>query len=63
MAHDEEDRVRRLDDNRAIQTNRIKASRGTWADGGPGTEALLQERRREREREERKAEDRGLGRS
>jgi antitoxin PrlF len=54
-------RVRRVEDDRAIQSNRIKALRGIWTDGG-GTDALLEERGREREREERKAEDRGVGR-
>jgi AbrB family looped-hinge helix DNA binding protein len=54
-------RVRRVEDHRTIQANRIKALRGIWTDGG-GTDALIEERRREREREERKAEDRGVGR-
>jgi hypothetical protein len=46
----------------ARQASRIKALRGSWADGGAGTEVLLEERRRERELEERKAENRGVGR-
>lgn len=54
-------RVRRVTDDRAIQANRIKALRGIWTKGG-GTDALLEERRREREREERKAEGHGVGR-
>jgi hypothetical protein len=45
----------------AKRASRIKASRGIWNDGG-GTDALVEERRRDREREERKAEDRGVGR-
>ena len=53
-------RVRRVVDDRAVQANRIRALRGIWTDGG--TDALLEERRREREREERKTEDRGVGR-
>jgi AbrB family looped-hinge helix DNA binding protein len=60
-ADGDEVRVRRVTDDHAIQVNRIKALRGIWTDGG-GTDALIEERRREREREERKAEDRGVGR-
>jgi hypothetical protein len=45
-----------------VAKRRIKALRGIWADSAADTEALLEERRRERELEERKAEDRGLGR-
>jgi antitoxin PrlF len=60
-ADDAEVRVRRVEDDRAVQANRIKELRGIWSDGG-GTGALAEERRREREREERKAEDRGVGR-
>jgi hypothetical protein len=41
----------------------IKALRGIWsANPGGGTEELLEERRRERELEERKAQRRGVGR-
>jgi hypothetical protein len=46
----------------ARQASRIKALRAGWAGGGAGTEVLLEERRRERELEERKAENRGVGR-
>jgi antitoxin PrlF len=60
-ADDGEVRVRRVTDDRAVLANRIKALRGIWNDGG-GPDALLEERRREREHEERKAEDRGVGR-
>jgi hypothetical protein len=44
--------------NRAIQ---IKALRGIRKGAGD-TDTLLEERRRDRDREERKAEDRGVGR-
>ena len=60
-ADDAEVRVRRVADDRAVHAAKIKALRGIWRDGG-GTDALLEERRREREREERKAEGRGVGR-
>jgi hypothetical protein len=46
----------------ARQASRIKALRGIWANDGVGTEVLLEECRRERELEERKAENRGVGR-
>ncbi len=58
---DGEVRLRRLADDGAVRANRIKALRGIWADGG-GTDALDEERRLEREREECKAEDHGVGR-
>ena len=54
-------RVRRIKDDRGIRAERIKALRGIWTDGG-GTDALREERRHEREREERKAEEHGVGR-
>ncbi|HMI81562.1 MAG TPA: AbrB/MazE/SpoVT family DNA-binding domain-containing protein [Solirubrobacterales bacterium] len=56
-------RVRRVKDDRAMQAAEIKALRGLWAetpDGG--TEELLEERRRERELEEGKAQRWGVGR-
>jgi hypothetical protein len=45
----------------ADRANRIKALRGIRKGAGD-TDALLEERRRERDREERKAEHRGVGR-
>ena len=60
-ADGDEVRVRRVEDDGAIQANRIKALRGIWNDGG-GSDAVREERRRGREREERKAEDLGVGR-
>jgi hypothetical protein len=45
----------------ARQANRIKALRGIWTDDG-GTDALLVERRRDRKREKRKAQNRGVDR-
>jgi hypothetical protein len=45
----------------ANRANRIKALRGVRKAGGD-TDALLEERRRERDREERKAELHGVGR-
>lgn len=61
-ADDREVRIRRVEDVDADRTERIRALRGAWSDHGTGTDALLAERRREREREERKAEERGVGR-
>ena len=58
----EEVRIRRVEDIEASRADRIKALRGTWAGGEAGTDALLAERRKERELEERKAEERGVGR-
>ncbi|HEY2480273.1 MAG TPA: AbrB/MazE/SpoVT family DNA-binding domain-containing protein [Solirubrobacterales bacterium] len=59
----EEVRIRRIGDIGA-QADRIKALRGIWAGDGAdtGTDALLAERRRERELEERRAQERGVGR-
>jgi antitoxin PrlF len=56
----EEVRIRRVEDAAADRTDRIKALRGVWS--GNGADALLAERRRERELENRKAEERGVGR-
>jgi antitoxin PrlF len=55
----DEVRIRRSAD---ATTNRIKALRGTWAGDGVGTDALVAERRRERELEDRKAQEHGLDR-
>lgn len=56
-------RVIRVADNPATRTAEIKALRGAWADvPGGGTEDLMEERRKERELEERKAQGWGVGR-
>jgi antitoxin PrlF len=54
-------RVRRREDDAAARRARIDALRGIWADG-PSTDDLLEERRKEREHEERKAARWGVGR-
>jgi antitoxin PrlF len=57
-------RVRRVEDDRAQRAEGIKALRGIWADmPGGSTDALLAERRRDRDLEERKARGWGVGRS
>lgn len=56
-------RVRRVEDDPERRAAEITALRGIWADAGGGTEELLEERRRERELEERKAQRWGVGRS
>jgi antitoxin PrlF len=56
-------RIRRAADEPEVRVREIKALRGIWADtagGGPG--ALLEERRKERELEERRAQRWGVGR-
>lgn len=58
----DEVRIRRVADVEASQADRIKALRGIWAGDGTDTDALIVERRREREREERKAQEHGVGR-
>lgn len=57
-------RVRRVEDDPERRATGIKALRGIWSDiPGSGTEELLEERRRERELEERKAQRWGVDRS
>jgi AbrB family looped-hinge helix DNA binding protein len=58
----EEVRIRRIEDAGMDRVARIRALRGAWSDGGNPTDALMRERRKEREFEERKAEGRGVGR-
>ena len=58
----EEVRIRRVEDAAADRAERIKALRGAWAGDDCGTDALLAERRTERELEERRAEGRDVGR-
>jgi AbrB family looped-hinge helix DNA binding protein len=56
-------KVRRVEDDPAQLARDIKALRGIWSstpDGG--IEDLMEERRRERELEERKAQRQGVGR-
>ncbi|MEZ5078189.1 MAG: AbrB/MazE/SpoVT family DNA-binding domain-containing protein [Solirubrobacterales bacterium] len=56
-------RVRRVEDDQVKRTEGVKALRGIWADvPGAGTKELLEERRRERELEESKAQRWGVGR-
>lgn len=56
-------RVRRVEDDRVARTEGVRALRGIWSDApGAGTEELLEERRRERELEERKAQRWGVDR-
>ncbi len=56
-------RVRRVEDDQAQRAESVGALRGIWAEAaGGGTEELLEERRRERELEERKAQRQGVGR-
>ena len=56
-------RVRRVEDDPERRAEGIRALRGVWAESGAGTAALIEERRRERELEERKAQRWGVGRS
>jgi AbrB family looped-hinge helix DNA binding protein len=60
---EQEVRIRRVEDAAANRADRIRGLRGVWSgDDGAGTDALLAERREERELEERKAGERGVGR-
>jgi AbrB family looped-hinge helix DNA binding protein len=57
-------RVIRVADDPETRAAEIKALRGAWTDApGGGTEDLMEERRKERELEERKAQRWGVGRS
>jgi antitoxin PrlF len=58
----EEVRIRRVAHPETLQVDRIKELRGIWSGEESGTDALIAERRRERELEERKAPGRGVGR-
>jgi antitoxin PrlF len=56
-------RIRRAADEPGVRAREIKALRGIWAGtAGGGTDELLEERRKERELEERKAQRWGVGR-
>jgi AbrB family looped-hinge helix DNA binding protein len=59
---EQEVRIRRADRAEAATADRIKALRGIWSGEAAGTDALLAERRDEREREERRAQGHGVGR-
>ncbi len=56
-------RIRRAADEPQARALEIKAMRGIWADTpGGGADELMEERRKERELEERKAQRWGVGR-
>lgn len=59
---DREVRIRRVEEAEANRVDRIRALRGAWSGEGAATDALLVERRKERELEERRAKGRGVGR-
>lgn len=57
-------RLRRADDDPKGRAVAVKALRGLWAGSpGGGTDDLLEQRRRDRELEERKAQRQDVGRS
>jgi AbrB family looped-hinge helix DNA binding protein len=56
----EEVRIRRAAGDPAVRGREVKALRGAWTGSpGGGTDELLEERRKEREPEERKAQETG----
>jgi len=55
-------RVRRVNDDPKNRANEIRGLRGIWAEAGGGTKELLEERRRERDVEDRKAQRWGVDR-
>jgi antitoxin PrlF len=55
-------RVRRVNDDPKHRADEIRTLRGIWAETGGGTKELLEERRRERDAEERKAQRWGVDR-
>ncbi len=59
---DHEVRIRRVEHAEADRADRIRALRGAWPGQLAGTDALLAERRKDRELEERRAEGHGVGR-
>jgi AbrB family looped-hinge helix DNA binding protein len=61
-ADGDEVRIRRVKDVETNRAGRIKALRGIWSGEPGGTDALLAERRRERDLEDRKARGHGVGR-
>ncbi|HEY2717375.1 MAG TPA: AbrB/MazE/SpoVT family DNA-binding domain-containing protein [Solirubrobacterales bacterium] len=56
-------RVRRVDDDPQHRADEIRTLRGIWTGTGGGTKELLEERRRERDAEERKAQRWGVDHS
>lgn len=57
-------RVRRVQNDPAHRAGAVRSLRGAWADvPAGGTEDLMEERRRERERAERKERGQGVDRS
>lgn len=61
-SHGSEVRVRRVNDDSKHRADEIRTLRGIWAETGGGTEELLEERRRERDAEDRKAQRWGVDR-
>ena len=54
--------MRRVNDDPKRRADEIRTLRGIWAGVGGGTKELLEERRRERDAEERKAQRWGVDR-